>query len=220
MDKEMKEGLSSCCKSSSPNVDLGTDKELWDKCVAFHGHGCPGLATGFRAAKVAMDKIGIIPHKMGNTFLVVENNGCGVDALQVITGCTFSKANFMYRNTGKMAYSFFNRENGESIRLVLKKMPPKMAWEEIRDYILEAPVEEIFEIKKPHFDPPEMKDLFPDVYDVTCDKCGETVPEHMMRIIDGEKLCLDCLNAFEEKNIHWYCRFKTYKISKNQERLR
>ena len=24
-------------------------KSLWDTCVTFHGHGCGGLAVGFRA---------------------------------------------------------------------------------------------------------------------------------------------------------------------------
>ncbi len=29
------------------------NKELWDKCVAFHGHECPGLSIGYRAALYA-----------------------------------------------------------------------------------------------------------------------------------------------------------------------
>ncbi|MDR3206012.1 MAG: formylmethanofuran dehydrogenase subunit E family protein, partial [Candidatus Methanoplasma sp.] len=28
------------------------DKELWDGCVRFHGHACPGLAIGFRASEI------------------------------------------------------------------------------------------------------------------------------------------------------------------------
>ena len=35
------------------------NKELWDKCVAFHGHSCPGLAIGFRAATLALELLGL-----------------------------------------------------------------------------------------------------------------------------------------------------------------
>ena len=35
------------------------NKELWDKGVAFHGHSCPGLAIGFRAATPALELPGL-----------------------------------------------------------------------------------------------------------------------------------------------------------------
>ena len=34
------------------------NRELWDKCVGFHGHECPGLAIGFRACEAAVEKLG------------------------------------------------------------------------------------------------------------------------------------------------------------------
>ena len=33
-------------------------KCLWDKCVTFHGHGCGGLAVGFRAVLYAWELFG------------------------------------------------------------------------------------------------------------------------------------------------------------------
>ena len=30
-------------------------ESLWQKCVAFHGHGCGGLAVGFRAVLYAWE---------------------------------------------------------------------------------------------------------------------------------------------------------------------
>lgn len=35
------------------------NKELWKKCVEFHGHECPGLAIGFRACEVAVEKMNL-----------------------------------------------------------------------------------------------------------------------------------------------------------------
>ena len=34
------------------------DQILWEKCVAFHGHSCPGLAIGARAAEIALELLG------------------------------------------------------------------------------------------------------------------------------------------------------------------
>ena len=35
------------------------NEALWNKCAEFHGHKCPGLATGFRVATEAMAKLGL-----------------------------------------------------------------------------------------------------------------------------------------------------------------
>ena len=32
-------------------------ESLWQKCVAFHGHGCGGLAVGFRAVLYERNRI-------------------------------------------------------------------------------------------------------------------------------------------------------------------
>ena len=32
---------------------------LFKKCVQFHGHQCPGLAIGYRAARLAMELLGV-----------------------------------------------------------------------------------------------------------------------------------------------------------------
>ena len=31
----------------------------WEDCAQFHGHKCPGLAIGYRAAVLAMEKLGL-----------------------------------------------------------------------------------------------------------------------------------------------------------------
>ena len=42
-----------------------------------------------------------------------------VDAVQVLTGCTFGKGNLIYRPTGKMAFSFLTAVMA-SLRMILK----------------------------------------------------------------------------------------------------
>ena len=34
---------------------LDLDQKLWEKAAAFHGHVCPGLTIGYRAALYAID---------------------------------------------------------------------------------------------------------------------------------------------------------------------
>ena len=89
------------------------DQQLWEKCVAFHGHECPGLAIGFRASQIAADRLGEPMSALSDegVVCVTENDACGVDAVQFITGCTMGKGNLIYRPTGKMAFSFFCRKD-------------------------------------------------------------------------------------------------------------
>ncbi|XCH79168.1 MAG: FmdE family protein [Candidatus Dehalobacter alkaniphilus] len=161
----------------------------WEKAVEFHGHSCPGLAIGYKAAVAAQEKMGIRFSSDEEIVCVTENDACGVDAIQVLTGCSMGKGNLIYRGTGKMAFSFFNRKSGESLRLVLKAFEGEMTREERQAYILKAPAEEVFDFKKPGFALPETARLFDSI---VCESCGENAPEHKMRLQDGKKVCLDC----------------------------
>ncbi|WP_125153289.1 FmdE family protein [Clostridium rectalis] len=169
------------------------NKELWKKCVNFHGHECPGLAIGFRACEIAVEKMDLKFSSDEELVCVTENDACGVDAVQVITGCTLGKGNLVYRGTGKMAFTFFNRKSGKSIRLIMKKFTSEMSREERQKYILEAPEDQVFSIKKPNFTVPNTARLF---NTIICDRCGEGAPEHKIRINNAEKLCLDCFEKY------------------------
>jgi len=70
-------------------VSISSDQ--MERAVQFHGHWCPGLATGIRAAELALREIG---HEADEEVVaVVETDMCGVDAIQFLTGCTFGKGN-------------------------------------------------------------------------------------------------------------------------------
>ena len=61
---------------------------------------------------------------------ICENDACGVDAIQVMLGCSIGKGNLLFHMTGKQAFSFYNRATGESVRLILKPKPLNMTPEE------------------------------------------------------------------------------------------
>ena len=114
----------------------------WEDCAQFHGHKCPGLAIGYRAAVLAMEKLGLSEGSQDEELVCIsENDACGVDAIQVITGCTAGKGNLIFHMTGKEAYSFYCRKSGKSIRPVFQRddiEKTKMSKEERMQQILEA----------------------------------------------------------------------------------
>jgi len=172
-------------------------KNLWKNTVQFHGHECPGLALGFKACEAAIEKMDLKFSSDEEIVCVTENDACGIDAIQYILGCTLGKGNLIYRGRGKMAYNFFNRKNGESLRIVAKPKKEGMSREEHQQYLLNAPVEELFTFSKPNFELPEVARLMPSV---NCESCGEETAENMIRIQDGKSLCLDC---YQEYNRGW-----------------
>ncbi|MDD3343341.1 MAG: FmdE family protein [Sulfurospirillaceae bacterium] len=171
-------------------------EHLWEKCVAFHGHACPGLAIGFRAAEAAHVWLGMVGFSQDEALVcVTENDACGVDAIQVLLGCSMGKGNLIYKDTGKQAFSFFDRKNGKSGRIVFKRpLNPDFQRQQLQEHILTAPIEELFELKKPHFTLPESARLFASK---VCEICGESAPEHKMRLQKEKIVCLDCFSPYD-----------------------
>ena len=168
------------------------DETTWKNCVSFHGHSCPGLAIGYRAALAARDRLGVTFSADEEIVCVTENDACGVDAVQVLTGCSLGKGNLIHRGTGKMAFSFFDRKQDTSIRILFKRPMgggENLDREHMQQLILTAPDEEIFIFSTPAYAVPARARLFASEI---CEKCGEAAPENKIRLLEGQKVCLDC----------------------------
>jgi formylmethanofuran dehydrogenase subunit E len=94
------------------------DEQRIKETTNFHGHWCPGLAIGIRAAEWALKEMGKAPDE--EIVAVVETDMCGVDAIQYLTGCTFGKGNLIHKDYGKKAFTFYRRRDGKAVRLVLR----------------------------------------------------------------------------------------------------
>ncbi|NYB52127.1 MAG: TraR/DksA C4-type zinc finger protein [Methanobacteriaceae archaeon] len=191
----------------------------FSEVTKFHGHVCPGTAIGYRAGEIAINELGS-PRAADEEFLaIVENDSCSVDAIQVLTGCTFGKGNLIFRDHGKHVYTFLNRDTGEAIRLSLKKgldeigsdfdkardkafsdsatLDDKKNFEKQKDLvtqkIMELPAEELFKIEKVEIDIPGEARLF---RSVRCAKCGELVAEHRARVEKGAVVCIPCFDDY------------------------
>lgn len=174
------------------------EKELWEKAAAFHGHVCPGLTIGYKAALYAIDLLDLTFSKDEQVVCVSENDACGVDAIQVILGCSIGKGNLLFHMRGKQAFSFYNRKTGKSVRLVLKPKPKAMTREESFQYYQSCEPAEMFDVKPTTIQLPEKARLF-DSY--VCECCGESTGANWIRLAGGKKLCLDCYESYDRFHI-------------------
>jgi formylmethanofuran dehydrogenase subunit E len=189
-------------------------RETIEETIRFHGHMCPGLAIGIRAAELALKEVG----RAGDEEIVavVETDMCGVDAVQYLTSCTFGKGNLIHLDYGKNAFSFFRRSDGKSLRILARPnlygdkgpalaelhrrmnsgeiTPEEMArWKSIRAEILqnvmEGRLEDLFEVGPARAALPEKARI---LASLTCDACGEAAMETRTREVQGRRLCVPC----------------------------
>lgn len=175
-------------------MDLtGIQDEDLKKCVEFHGHLCPGLTIGFRAAKYAIKLLELNFSEDEDVVCVTENDACGVDAIQVLLGCSAGKGNLLFRMRGKQAFSFYNRNTGKSVRLVLKQRMGEKDRDQWQKELMQMSDEDIFDVKDATFKLPEVARIF---VSYPCEKCGEMTAESFIRLEEGKKLCPDCYEEY------------------------
>ena len=168
--------------------------ELYKKAGELHGHYCPGLAIGVRAAAEAL-RILEIEKKGHALYCIAENRACYQDGIQMIFGTTLGNGNLELRPRGKSAFNFYDRSTGRSVRLVAIERPGNLSREEMAEYILTAPLDDVFDQTPVHFEAPE--DRVVSRGGRKCARCGEKCSEAFLRVFDGEIMCLDCAEAME-----------------------
>ncbi len=184
----------------------------------FHGHKCPAMPLGLRAAAVAMNRLGV--ERTGDKDLValVElGDGhfatCYSDGIQMMTGCTAGKCTLRILDFGKWGLTLVDRRGGRAVRVVpraenqlrlmqtdffrnyrMKGVPatkvPAEVVEPLVKNVLKAADEQLFVIG-------EVGDydykMPPHVFSAfPCEECGELVVEPYGRVKDGKKVCIPC----------------------------
>jgi formylmethanofuran dehydrogenase subunit E len=168
------------------------ENALWQKCLDFHGHECGGLLIGLKAACYAIELLGIEFSPDEQLVCIAENDACGVDAIQVILGCSVGKGNLLIHLKGKQAYSFYNRANGKSVRLVLRETVRKDGASKL-EYMKDMHPNELFDVKDVKETLPESARIFASY---PCSICGEMTAEHMLRLSGDQKICPDCYTPY------------------------
>ncbi len=197
------------------------NKEDWERAVEFHGHVCPGLAIGFKASVEALQNLKEERSEDEEMVAIVENDACGVDAVQWVTGCTMGKGNLIFRDVGKQAFSFVLRKNGKGLRYILKPgalthdehrklmervIGGKASREETEKFrelhdslaqkIIQEPLEDNFTQAPITITLPPKARIFPTL---TCSFCQEGVMEPRAKVKDGEISCPDCADEYKAR---------------------
>jgi formylmethanofuran dehydrogenase subunit E len=191
------------------------------RCVDFHGHICPGLAIGYRAAKIGLEWLRERRATDEELVAIVETDACGADAVQVLTGCTFGKGNFFFRDYGKHAFTLAGRKSNRGVRIALKpgalEVPQRHrelmdklrqnggTEEERKEFhelhlqrsreVLEKNQEDLFHVKPVNLSLPPKARIEPSR---PCGRCGEpTMPSRLAKIEDLE-ICRECLGEMKK----------------------
>ncbi|MDZ7762540.1 MAG: FmdE family protein [Desulfovermiculus sp.] len=185
------------------------------RCAEFHGHICPGLSIGYRAAKTALERLQSQRSEDEELVAIVETDACGVDAVQVLTGCTFGKGNFVYRDVGKQAFTFIDRNSGQGVRLCMhpdgfapegrhqellsRVMQGQATDEEEKEFtvlhqaasrkVLDMSLGELFSVQTGEFPIPDKARIAPSQ---CCDQCGEPTMQSKLVENQGRLLCRNC----------------------------
>ncbi len=165
----------------------------YDKMVAFHGHSCPGLAMGYRMTVAAMSYLSQYRSEDEELVAITENNACGVDALQFISGCTFGKGNLIFKDYGKQTYTFYARKTGQGVRVTLNRAAIPEALKGDRpayiEWLLAAAEKEVVSLQGVTIKEPEKARIMDSV---VCESCGEAVMESRICTQDGKQICIPC----------------------------
>lgn len=165
----------------------------YDEIVRFHGHECPGLAIGYRMATAAMETLESFRAEDEELVAIVENDACGVDALQCIAGCTFGKGNLLFRDYGKHVYTLYFRSSRSAVRVHFhgNQIPEDLREDRIAltNWILSASNDSILSVTKtpiPEPEPAKIRESIP------CAFCGESVMESRIQQFNEKPACIPC----------------------------
>ncbi len=201
-------------------------EENWKKAVEFHGHICPGLTIGYRAAELALARLKESRSTDEEIVAIVETNACGADAVQALTGCTFGKGNLIHHDFGKHAYTFASRSSGRGIRIALKsgafvltdrhrdlierirsgsatEAERKEFWElqgQRSKELLAKSAEDLFVVAEEHVKLPPKAMLEPSE---PCESCKEPTMASKLRTTEhGRRVCGRCLLEGNIEMVH------------------
>lgn len=190
--------------------------------LAFHGHKCPAMPLGLRAAQAAMRVLGVERAQDKELYVIAETGkghaaGCFLDGIMSATGCTYGKSNIEKRYYNKMAFTLIDVKNGRSVRVRIKDdffanmlnspfvaqrkrgVPPQDVPAELTDALVgkvrsmaEENFLEIGKVQPCDFAPGK------GCFDTDlCADCGERVFINKLTDTEDGKLCVPCLQKRE-----------------------
>ena len=209
-----------CTNHESPSTESRFPP--FEEVVAFHGHICLGLASGYQVAVAAMNALGVSKPNDEELVAVAESDSCVVDAVQIVTRCTLGKGNLIVYNHGKHVISFYSRTKQKAVRVVsnldkvtsegeLGRMSKRIGELRTKTSSGEATPEEKEEftniVTKAAYEilsyrPEDVVSVQEIPFDppqeaqifqsIACESCGELVADAKTNLVDGMRVCVSC----------------------------
>lgn len=184
-----------------------------------HGHFCPGLSLGVKAATYAMRKMRELSDGMEDLVVIVETNNCASDGVQFVTGCSFGNNALIFKDFGKLAFTLATR-NGKGIRMSMlnnsqevmqgvnsefQKQFKKVVIEKNHDpeekaklrlegtkasfNLLDIEFDKLFKVEEVEVNLPKYAPIHESII---CTDCGESTMATRIIEKDGKNICLSC----------------------------
>jgi formylmethanofuran dehydrogenase subunit E len=134
----------------------------------------------------------------------------------VLTGCTFGKGNLVYRDYGKMGFTFFNRRTGQGVRLSMNPDTFRVNHRQLELFgktrdgsitdaeqkelqtlgmqrtmeVLDTRAEDLFSMAAVTTGMPDKAHIEPST---PCNRCGEPTMTSKLETVEGALVCRGCL---------------------------
>ena len=140
-----------------------------------------------------MDALNAVRSSDEEIVAIAENDACGVDALQCVTGCTFGKGNLIFHDYGKQVYTLYCRSTLKGVRVLFHGdgIPAELREDRTAraEFILNAPAEALVTVTEVVVDEPERAQKRKSI---SCAICREDVMETRLKEVNGQLVCIPC----------------------------
>ena len=169
-------------------------KALLERCVDYHGHSCRGQILGVRIAAKGLELAACESPR--DLMIVVENDRCIADAIQVVTGTRIGRRTMKLVPYGRMAATFVNLGVSRAFRVNVHMADRSCDDAGVKDEsFLTMPDDELLRWRevRVHFSPHELPGKPQRV--VRCNSCGEKVFDFRDLPSPSGPQCMACANG-------------------------
>ena len=181
-------------------------KPLLDKSMQDHDHLCPRQILGVRIGLAGMKALGFDePPAKKRLLAISETDGCFVDGVIAVTGCTVGHRTLRIEDYGKVAVTFVDTQSGRAMRVTpalnVREKAYIYAPNEPRHYFAQMqayqimPDEEMLSIHEVVLNSPVERIISRPGIRVNCDVCGEEVMNEREIKQEGLNLCHACAHG-------------------------
>lgn len=173
------------------------------QCSAHHRNLCPRQVLGVRIGLAGAAGLELqIPRQDKRLLVIVETDGCFVDGLSVVTGCTVGHRTLRVEDYGKVAATFVDVITEEALRIAPRHDVRQRAWayapQEQRRYFAQLqayqvmPDDELLVIEAVRLAAPVIELVGRPGVRVNCTLCGEEIINQREITINGSPFCRAC----------------------------